>query len=70
MYFLIKFSVSFLVLVFSNSVFSQNYPNRPIKLLVPFGAGGITDVVARAFAEPFSAELGQQVIIENKPGAG
>ena len=70
MNFLIKFSVSFLVLVFSNSVFSQNYPNKPIKLLVPFGAGGITDVVARAFAEPFSAELGQQVIIENKPGAG
>jgi len=70
MNFLIKFSLSFLVLVFSSSVFSQNYPNKPIKLLVPFGAGGITDVVARAFAEPFSAELGQQVIIENKPGAG
>jgi tripartite-type tricarboxylate transporter receptor subunit TctC len=59
-----------LVLVISNSVVAQNYPNKPIKLLVPFGAGGITDVVARAFAEPLSAELGQQVIVENKPGAG
>ena len=36
MNFLIKFSLSFLVLVFSSSVFSQNYPNKPIKLLVPF----------------------------------
>jgi tripartite-type tricarboxylate transporter receptor subunit TctC len=70
MKFLIKFSLSFLVLVISNSVVAQNYPNKPIKLLLPFGAGGITDVVARAFAEPLSAELGQQVIVENKPGAG
>ena len=70
MKFLVKFLISFLVLVISNSVIAQNYPNKPIKLLVPFGAGGITDVVARAFAEPFSTELGQQVIVENKPGAG
>lgn len=69
-----KFSTKFLVplvaLIISNSVIAQSYPNKPIKLLVPFGAGGITDVVARAFAEPFSAELGQQIIVENKPGAG
>ena len=65
-----KFLVSFVALIISNSVIAKNYPNKPIKLLVPFGAGGITDVVARAFAEPFSVELGQQVIVENKPGAG
>jgi tripartite-type tricarboxylate transporter receptor subunit TctC len=65
-----KFLVPFVALIFSNSVIAQSYPNKPIKLLVPFGAGGITDVVARAFAEPFSAELGQQIIVENKPGAG
>jgi tripartite-type tricarboxylate transporter receptor subunit TctC len=70
MNFLIKFFVSFFALVISSSVFSQNFPSKPIKLLVPFGAGGITDVVARAFAEPLSAELGQQIIVENKPGAG
>ena len=70
MNFLIKFFVSFFSLIISSSVFSQNFPSKPIKLLVPFGAGGITDVVARAFAEPLSAELGQQIIVENKPGAG
>ena len=70
MNFLIKFFVSFFALVISSSVFSQNFPSKPIKLLVPFGAGGITDVVARAFAEPLSAEFGQQIIVENKPGAG
>lgn len=70
MKFSLKFFVSVLSLVISNTVFAQNYPNKPIKLLVPFGAGGITDVVARAFAEPLSAELGQQVVVENKSGAG
>ena len=67
---LLKFFLPFFTLVICNTVIAQNYPNKPIKLLVPFGAGGITDVVARAFAEPFAAELGQQVIVENKPGAG
>lgn len=70
MKYLLKFFLSLSILIITNSVTAQNYPNKPIKLIVPFGAGGITDVVARAFAEPLSAELGQQVIIENKPGAG
>lgn len=43
---------------------------RPIRLLVPFGAGGITDVVARIVAEPAARALGQPIIIENRPGAG
>ena len=46
-----------------------NYPNRPIKLIVPVAAGGNVDIVARAIAEPLSKALGQQVIVENKPGA-
>jgi tripartite-type tricarboxylate transporter receptor subunit TctC len=43
---------------------------RPIRLLVPFGAGGISDVVARIIAEPAARALGQPIIIENRPGAG
>src|SRR5688572_20065056 len=46
------------------------YPEKPIKLLVPFGAGGITDVVARAVSERLSAELGQPIVVDNRPGAG
>jgi tripartite-type tricarboxylate transporter receptor subunit TctC len=45
------------------------WPNRPIRLVVGFSAGGPTDVVARAFAELATRELGQPVIVENKPGA-
>lgn len=46
------------------------YPDKPIRLLVPFGAGGITDVVARVFAEQLGRELRQTVVVENRPGAG
>lgn len=46
------------------------YPNRPIRVVVPFAAGGIIDVVARIVAEPLSRRLGQTLVIENTPGAG
>jgi tripartite-type tricarboxylate transporter receptor subunit TctC len=55
---------------FSSSVFAQAWPNRPIKIIVPFGPGGANDLVARAAAEGMSKELNQSVVIENKPGAG
>ena len=45
-------------------------PDRPIRVVVPFGAGGPTDVVARLLAEPVSQSLGQPLVIENRPGAG
>jgi tripartite-type tricarboxylate transporter receptor subunit TctC len=49
---------------------AQNYPSRPITLIVPFAAGGTTDVTARIVAEHMSRTLGQQVVIENIVGAG
>ncbi|HYP85567.1 tripartite tricarboxylate transporter substrate binding protein [Variovorax sp.] len=49
---------------------AQDWPTRTISLIVPFPAGGTTDVLARALAEPLGKALGQAVIVESKPGAG
>jgi tripartite-type tricarboxylate transporter receptor subunit TctC len=49
---------------------SSTWPDRPIKLVVPYPPGGLTDTLARSVAEPLSKALGQVIIIENKPGAG
>ena len=55
----------------SSSVWAQgDYPNKPVRMVVGFAAGGISDVLGRAIAIPVSKQLGQQVIVENKPGAG
>ena len=48
----------------------SGYPNKPIRLVVPFPAGGSVDVTSRALALKLSAQLGQQVIVDNRPGAG
>ena len=50
--------------------FSQGYPNRPVRLIVPFAPGGFTDVVARILGQKLSVAMGQQFVIENKAGAG
>ena len=49
---------------------AQNYPNKPVKLLVGFPAGGGLDVLARIVGQRVSEQWGQPIIIENKPGAG
>ncbi|NUO85763.1 MAG: tripartite tricarboxylate transporter substrate binding protein [Cupriavidus sp.] len=49
---------------------AQTYPSRPVKLVSPYGAGGSNDISARILAEALGGKLGQQVVVENKPGAG
>ena len=48
---------------------AQTYPSKPVRLLVGFGAGGPTDVIARYIAQDMTASMGQSVIVENRPGA-
>jgi tripartite-type tricarboxylate transporter receptor subunit TctC len=50
--------------------YSQNYPTRAVRLIIPFSAGGAADVPGRILADRLTASLGQQVVIDNRPGAG
>jgi tripartite-type tricarboxylate transporter receptor subunit TctC len=54
----------------SPGIQAQSYPARPVRLIVPFSPGGAADVPGRILADRLSASLGQQVVIENRPGAG
>src|ERR1700754_574216 len=63
---LLSFAATFTL---PNAASAQGYPNRPITFIVPYGAGGPVDVLARALAEPMRQALGQSIVIENVVGA-
>lgn len=67
---LIRYSTAFFTaaLCFVGEAKASDYPSRPITLIVPFSAGGVTDVIARAVGKSLAAQLKQPVVIDNKPG--
>ena len=68
--FLQGIAVALCLAAIAPSGFAQAYPNKPIRLLVPFPAGGATDLFARTLSQKMGEKLGASVVIDNKPGAG
>lgn len=63
-------TASLLAALLPGAAHAQGYPNKPIRLIVPYAPGGATDIIGRAAAAELTKTMGQQVIIENRPGAG
>jgi tripartite-type tricarboxylate transporter receptor subunit TctC len=66
----LPFAVAAAPLVGARVARAQAYPSRPVKVVLPFGAGGVADVTSRLAAEKLSEKLGQRFVIENQPGPG
>ncbi|KRI01231.1 tripartite tricarboxylate transporter substrate binding protein [Curvibacter sp. PAE-UM] len=62
--------VAVLAATLTSAGWAQSFPSKPLKIIVPFGAGGVADLTARTVGQKLSQTLGQPVVIENKPGAG
>jgi len=67
---LIRSIVTGLCLAAAANAFAQGYPSRPINMVIGFAPGGGTDTAARIIAKKLAEEMGQTVVVENKPGAG
>jgi tripartite-type tricarboxylate transporter receptor subunit TctC len=60
----------FAALLLSSAVHAQSYPNRPVRVIIPWPPGQATDLAARLVGEKLSQQLGQPFVMENRPGAG
>ena len=65
----IKIAAAVAALAFASAASAQTFPAKPIRVVVPFAAGGITDILARALGQKLGEALGQPIVIDNRPGA-